>query len=1338
MTGKSNLRAHLCALFIGLAVLVYATPGHSAQQFAGLCALVKIQIAQELTMERTGFLATLEITNNEGDANITDFAANLTFNFFNLNAEGVQEDATDLFFVQQPQLQGISGIIGDGIIRPGETARIEWFMIPKTDAGGTIPEGVRYSIGAELSGNIYGQPINPEYLTVFPDIITVLPEAQLDITYFMPRDVDGDDPFTVDVVEAPIPFTLGVLVKNDGFGAARKLKISSQQPEIVDNYQALILVPRLLGSRVDDEPTDQTSLTVDLGDIEPGSCRKGAWDMITTLSGQFIDFKASYTHADELGGEETSLIKDLNAYFIVHEVMNDQPGRDQIMDFLADTVIDESVEDIRAIDIIPDALYETDCNVLPVNHLTTAIVASYNGVEAVVDVTADFENWVYVRVEDPAQNKLPIASVIRSDGKVLNTNNYWTNTRYRFEDNARLDYLNLFDFVALGNYSYTVTYAPIANDTIPPETVLRFAGEVTEVASKFYIKPDTQLFFTVEDESPVAIQYRLDGGSFTPGLPFFIDPPGEYLVEYFSTDSANNEEDHKFATVVLSDDFPQVANLTTDGNELFITGQSLSVRPDAVTVSFDAANPAIGTDALVEVFRSVYGFATLGGVPSSPTTDATASLTVGGDNVDFYKYQLNAGGWSAEFPVAQALGLNGLAGAVSLEVRGRSQYGDYLVGQSHTVSWTVAALPEPEFVALVTGPMTPTRSLDATLSVPGVPNYCYRVDGTFYQPEASPSGSISLTDLAEGDHMVEVLSRADAASCPGDVPGTAFSWTIDRSYGFDLPAAEKVKETLFSDIGVSTVDFVWDGRDDGGTVVPPDWYTIKATLADALGRESYGLQLVEVGDLLADGVAASDPGAAPQDEPHAQGNWAVWQDQRNFNWDIYALNLADPGATAVQITSNALNQERPRTDGVYVVWEDKQADGNWDVWIKDLTTADPAASITATAASDETRPYVHWPWVVYQSRPVGDPDGPWQLIAYNLITATSNPVEQTSQDQLSPVVHNDQVVWEDHRDPGPGEIYYKDLRNNVVVRITNDPNGQIQPTIMDHWIVWADNRQNLQLDLYGFNLKRGVEVQLTDTPQDEARPFRSGPWVVYTDDSAGNQQSNLRLLHLQNLAALQLTNFESDKERPSMAAGKLIWLDDRSGPNKVLVGDLPDLQPVFDNRNTVAVTSGILNYHSDAYSLLTQWNTDAGITEITRYSALLPTPVAQTAVWLGSAASGVNFTLEAGSFLWVKFDSSEVLDLGSAACAPVDVAPGISALGYNCFPDGYSAYALINEIGGANINSVRVLDAGEGRWSVAHVANGGVVGENFEIPKVAVIMLDLNAAQSQWTPGGGL
>ena len=63
---------------------------------------------------------------------------------------------------------------------------------------------------------------------------------------------------------------------------------------------------------------------------------------------------------------------------------------------------------------------------------------------------------------------------------------------------------------------------------------------------------------------------------------------------------------------------------------------------------------------------------------------------------------------------------------------------------------------------------------------------------------------------------------------------------------------------------------------------------------------------------------------------------------------------------------------------------------------------------------------------------------------------------------------------------------------------------------------------------------------------------------------------------------------------------------------------------------------------SDAFSLLELWNREAGVSEIRRYTSLLPAPVAETATWSGSA-TGTNFGLEAGEFLWVEFEENRIL-----------------------------------------------------------------------------------------------
>ena len=560
-------------------LLLQTTNLQAAQQFQGLCSYIKIEILQELALERIGFLATLEITNNEGDASITNFSAGLTFEI--TDEDGNIVDVSDKFFVQPPTVQGISDVDGSGIIAPAQTATISWFIIPKISAGGESASGLQYQIGAQLAGSLYGEELAPEILAVIPDTITVKPEPQLDITYFQPRDVDGDDPFTPEIVETPIPFTLGVLVNNTGFGRAKNIRIKSEQPRIVENHQGLLVVPKLIGARVDDNPTDHASLTVELGDIEPGKCRKGAWDMITSLSGEFTEFKASYTHASELGGRDTSVIKSINAYFIMHEVQNDQPGRDTLLDFLADT----ETTNTGGEELIPDTLFETDCNTLPVNHLLNTEVTAYSAYQATVHASADFENWVYIRVDDPGQAKYRIEQVQRSDGKILNPNNYWTNTRYHQDTNAKLTYLNIFDFVALGEYDYSVSYLPPEAEVLPPETTLLFSGHSELKDGKYYILPETQMLFISEDDSPVSTVYRLnETGDFLPAYPFTIEESGDHVLEFYSEDSNGNVEVTKTAILVLSDLYPEITAINSDTGELFITGDAVSVRPNAVNL----------------------------------------------------------------------------------------------------------------------------------------------------------------------------------------------------------------------------------------------------------------------------------------------------------------------------------------------------------------------------------------------------------------------------------------------------------------------------------------------------------------------------------------------------------------------------------------------------------------------------------------------------------------------------------------------------------------------------------------------------------------------------------
>jgi hypothetical protein len=204
-----------------------------------------------------------------------------------------------------------------------------------------------------------------------------------------------------------------------------------------------------------------------------------------------------------------------------------------------------------------------------------------------------------------------------------------------------------------------------------------------------------------------------------------------------------------------------------------------------------------------------------------------------------------------------------------------------------------------------------------------------------------------------------------------------------------------------------------------------------------------------------------------------------------------------------------------------------------------------------------------------------------------------------------------------------------------------------------------------------------------------------------------------------------LTRTVTLKDRPALANGKVVWLDTANNLSRVLAADVPSLQAVFQNRNTVVVTDAMAAYQQNAYALLTLWHAQAGVQEITHYASLVPQVASETVSWANGAPTGPNFTLSPGSFLWIKFAGSQVVDLGLNSPGPMDLAAGANVLSYAGFPSQYSAFQLLNQLGLANARAVRMLDSESGQWVVAEVIDSRLAGSDFQIPRVAVLMLDL-------------
>ncbi|WP_068830938.1 putative Ig domain-containing protein [Pseudomonas sp. BMS12] len=431
-----------------------------------LCAVVLIEIAQELTLERQAFEATMRINNGLDTINLDTLKVNVLFEDDKGNVVKASSDpnATDAdFFIRLDDsnnvnsLQsGADGAITNGVVPAKASGVLRWLIIPTAGAAGDSLSGKRYNVGASLSYNAGGKT---ESLTVTPDTITVKPQPELTLDYFLTKEVIADDAFTP-AIEAPEPYTLGVRVRNSGRGEAKSLKIESAQPKIVGNDLGLAINFRITHSFVDDAPAAPT-LLIDFGSVAPGKNRNGRWLMESTLSGQFIDFKASFSHPDELGGKLTSLLDAVNTHFLLRDVLVDLPTRDRVRDFLGfvgdDLYVFES-DSVGQTDNAPCV----DC----------AAVASLNGVLSggstlrtlsVSDVQPGFG---YVRVADPYAGSKGLQRVVRSSGGALSSHNAWL-SKERAEDGETFKYyLNIFDTTP--DAQYTVEFGDLTQEPKPP------------------------------------------------------------------------------------------------------------------------------------------------------------------------------------------------------------------------------------------------------------------------------------------------------------------------------------------------------------------------------------------------------------------------------------------------------------------------------------------------------------------------------------------------------------------------------------------------------------------------------------------------------------------------------------------------------------------------------------------------------------------------------------------------------------------------------------------------------------------------------------------------------
>ncbi len=553
----------------------------------GVCATVKLQIDQTATLTRSAFAGTLTITNSEDAGALGNVVMNINIT----DAQG--NPANGKFFVSSPSYSGGFNVVnGIATLPQGTTGSVAFTFIPNDTAAPTAP--TLYRIGGTIG---FTDPDGGAITTlVFPATITVLPQAQLKVNYFLQQTVIGADPFNPQEVIPSEPAVLGMLVMNVGAGTANNLTIATAQPTIIQNDKGLLVNIQIIGTQVGTQQVTP-SLTVNFGDIAPGQTGDAVFLLTSSLQGTFTDFTASFTHSDALGGQATSLIKSVQTHTLVHAGDFQFPGSSGEIDYLTEETANPGN--------LPDTIFFSNGTTAPVNLASNAMAAPA-GAQTYTVTASVTSGWDYLQLPDPGAGDT-LSKVVRSDGTIVPIGDQaWTSDRtISSTGKSMVDHqLHILDLNSTGSYTVyytshtalapTVTLTAPADGSVSTNTEPTLTAQVTD-------RSGTGL-------ASVQFQYSSDGGvtwlnagpaeTSSPFLFTLSSPlaPGTFQARVGATDNAGNIATSAAVTftvltapVITS----STANFPASAVALTIQGSGFDTNPANDRVIFD--NGVTGT-----------------------------------------------------------------------------------------------------------------------------------------------------------------------------------------------------------------------------------------------------------------------------------------------------------------------------------------------------------------------------------------------------------------------------------------------------------------------------------------------------------------------------------------------------------------------------------------------------------------------------------------------------------------------------------------------------------------------------------------------------------------------
>jgi hypothetical protein len=461
-----------------------------------ICSTVTLSFKQKNVMTRQAFRGTLTVNNGNETTAMKDVKMNLEVRDMDGNLTTSHE-----FQIDAESLNGFTGNLdftSGWTLEANGTGVATILFIPTKYAAPTEPKD--YSFGGSFS---YTDPYTG--LTVTRDLnpvtLTVNPSPNLEMTYFMQRDVFGDDPLT-ETVEPMIPSEFALIVNNKGYGDAENMNLTTHQPEIIDNQKGLAISFELISTQLNGGDKNLSlggSMTSDFGTIPAHSQAYAQWWLQSSLLGHFIEYDVKATHLTSRNNPDLSLLDTVTVHELIHGFTVRTDGDKPLRGFL--------VNDIKDREDLPDEVYFTDATQQGTYIVSSANIVKQSDTEFVLNVTAGSSGWNYGSLLDPTYGKQKLVKVTRADGTEVNVDNIWQ-TGCTLRDGKDPLYEKRLHFV--GNMSadgetFYLMFEPkpeleleVESYTGVPEEGTVLKEQLTELTVKFN-KPIKAESFTTED-----------------------------------------------------------------------------------------------------------------------------------------------------------------------------------------------------------------------------------------------------------------------------------------------------------------------------------------------------------------------------------------------------------------------------------------------------------------------------------------------------------------------------------------------------------------------------------------------------------------------------------------------------------------------------------------------------------------------------------------------------------------------------------------------------------------------------------------------------------------------